>query len=86
MTQDRSDEQPAAAGAEQTDRDVASSLPPGSGRKADTGGRGDVDRAAPYDEGSDALRLDDVEGNEPIESHRTGRRQAEQNWANEPPA
>jgi hypothetical protein len=38
------------AGPRQTDDDVASSLPPGGGRKADLGPRGDVDRQQPYDE------------------------------------
>jgi hypothetical protein len=84
MSNDRSDERP-AAGADQTDDDVATSLPPGGHRKADTGGVGDGDRAVPYDEGSDALRLADVEAAEPT-GHRTGEAQARENWSNEPPA
>jgi hypothetical protein len=48
------------AGPRQTYDDVASSLPPGAGRKADLGPRGDVDRQQPYDEGADGLRFDDV--------------------------
>jgi hypothetical protein len=84
MANDRSEERP-AAGAAQTDDDVATSLPPGGHRKADTGGFGDADRAAPYDEGSDALRLADVE--EPgVPAHPTGQAQAAENWSNEPPA
>jgi hypothetical protein len=54
-----------AAGPQQTDADVASSLPPGAGRKADLGPRGDVDRVAPYDEQPMGLRMEDAARPEP---------------------
>jgi hypothetical protein len=50
-----------AEGPRQTDDDIATSLPIGGSRKVDTGGRGDVDRAHPYDEEPSSLRMEDLD-------------------------
>jgi hypothetical protein len=53
------------SGPRQTDDDVASSLPPGGGRKTELGPRGDVDRQQPYDEEPTGLRFEDIGRPEP---------------------
>jgi hypothetical protein len=60
VTDDLGDERPAAGG-RQTDADVMSSLPPAASRKDGTGGVGDRDREAPYDEEPAALRMEDLD-------------------------